>query len=571
MTFVNVPEYKDVFDGNAPGILDLIQDIPTEVIVSITSVLNAELHLNSIGNSVQKKLLNLFIRRQTPKIKKDILLKLSFHSINKPIDEITIFSIHTNLEFLHFCLNNPNFTDNAEDINPEKDLNLFKAYLLITTELNNNFKFDRDCNSINDSFRKFTWPLMIGQFQFNQPQNYFLSIVKAKCFFDVLEFDTNYSDYVINYINRFGKQNSLSYIWNFVNILKQTNQSKESENFSPFYIKPDNLSLQLFDEISLDIENYHLHSSGLRDNFKLLKSKPFVKMENNTYLILNWNFVAGKLFDGMLFDFHKLSGIKKEKKFEEFISFKTFVSEKSIEKYLFRKLVKSCFKSKYSKIQFDKEGLQGHPDAYVRTGNKIFLFELKDAYFPSRVIDSQDYDKIKEEIDKKYNNNKKGTGQIIKQMQSLRIRPFEEHSYEELRLKPKNFIIYPILIYTDANFGINGIDQYLEEEFSEKVKKVNLNNDFKKIKRLSFINLDFLIENLDQLQNSKLSLDNLVDNSEREVIKRLKRYNRTKRPEDLMPLNENFEFLSLNILERSNSNEDYVKILFESLNLGRGI
>ena len=55
-----------------------------------------------------------------------------------------------------------------------------------------------------------------------------------------------------------------------------------------------------------------------RFNYLGIKDKPLFKF-NDGYLCLNVNFLYHKFYRGLLFDFHKLSGIDKVDKFKSFI------------------------------------------------------------------------------------------------------------------------------------------------------------------------------------------------------------------------------------------------------------
>ena len=131
------------------------------------------------------------------------------------------------------------------------------------------------------------------------------------------------------------------------------------------------------------------------------------------------------------------------------MDYKNFISEEITEKFLFKKILSKYLNEKHSKLIFDDSNIEGFPDAYYRNGKHIFLFEIKDAYFPVDAINSYSYKEICDAIDLKYNSTSKGTGQIIKQLKRLVTSPFEEKSYDELKLKTRNLIIYPIIIYTD--------------------------------------------------------------------------------------------------------------------------
>lgn len=326
-----------------------------------------------------------------------------------------------------------------------------------------------------------------------------------------------------------------------------------------------------FEELCIDLKNYNSEFGNDKRNFTGIKDKPLLKFSNDSYVIIDWNFFARKIYDGLLFTFYNTSGISDKDEFPDFMSFKKYLSLESVEKYLFRRIIKGCFKQKHSIVKFDDINIPGFPDAYVRKGNKIFLFEIKDAYFPSKVVDSASYQNIKEVIDQKYNNLKKGTGQLIKQIMKLKDNSYESLTYEQLGIKPRNFTIYPVIIYTDSYFSLPGVLHYLQEEFLNKIENAGVSSNFKCIKSLSFIDIDFLIENLGFIQSKEQSLDKLIDLVELELEKRQKKFKRTNSVEDLLELNDDFGSICSKLVNAPKSKRDYVKVLFDELELNRGL
>lgn len=574
MKLAIIPTYEDIFGENPPELSELIADIPSDLIASIVSVMNGELYLNQDNFKSQIKLLNFLLHRQSIETCTEINKKISEQYSRKGIDEFSIFSTHLNIHFLHLSLKHYHEDENFIDTTPEQELRIFKAYFIASSDLFSKTQIELKRESQIEYIRKNMWPMMIGQFLLNHPYNYFLAIVKSKCFFDALQFEAGFEEHVRAFVERFNDPNSMTYIFRFANTLQQAQQRDENKRFEPFSISADINSIPFFDELSINLRTYSSDFAMKKGNYRGLKENPLLKVGQNSYVILNWDFLSRKIYDGMVFDFHKRSGITKEKRFENFPSFKQFVSQEAIEKYLFKRLIKGCFKGKHTIIKFDEDGFAGFPDAYVRIGNKVFIFELKDSLFSSNSIDSQDYRLIKEEIDKKFNTSKpkrKGTYQLTNQIQKLKDAPFEDKSYSQLNLKVRNLVIYPIIIYTDSHFKLPGIGNYLQEEFMKIISENGLNSNFKNIKDLSFIDIDFLINKMNQIQVKEFSLDKLIELTIKEKNKRYKRYCRTNSFDDLILINDPFESLCSEHLEKHRSDANYVQVLFDELDLSRGL
>ncbi|MGC4058199.1 MAG: hypothetical protein QM743_08790 [Chitinophagaceae bacterium] len=166
------------------------------------------------------------------------------------------------------------------------------------------------------------------------------------------------------------------------------------------------------------------------------------------------------------------------------------------------------FSKRHSVLFFDDGKTDSLPDCYFRKGNRVLLIEIKDAYFPSSATDSFSFEKIKKAIDEKYNSPKKGIGQIIKQIKSLKQNPYEK---EPPYKKVSSLKIYPIIVYTDSNFNMLGVNRYLSQQFQLQQEVDNLSSGFKKIFPLTLINLNFLIENMVVLRDGNNDFFKLVE------------------------------------------------------------
>ncbi len=574
MLIGTIPTYKDIFDDTPPSFSELITRIPSQLIISIVSMMNGELFLNQNNPKAHEKILLFLIRRQSRNIRLQIFNKIYGLIKSNRGDSFSLFSTQLNLYFLHKALQHESLTDDNREITPEEELKLLKAYFVSNSEYYSQIEIKTNQSSPVESLRKNMWPLMIDQFLLNNPYNYFNSIVKALSFFEAIECHSDYGKYVKTFTKRYGDNNSVNYVFRFSEMLKTAKTSNENQKFSPFFLKPDDKSIPFFDDLSLDIKTYKINYSEQPENYTGFKSQPLFKYNYGVYFVISWDLLARKIYDSMIFDFYQYSGIRQEKKMKAFDSFKNFIGSEVTEKYLFKNLISATIINKHHIINFDENQGQGHPDAYIRKGKKILLFEIKDSLLSKEVIESKEYEKIKDAIDQKYNSsspNNKGTFQLIEQIKKLAEKPFEDNTYSELKLKKRNLIIYPILIYTDPHFDLPGIGDYLNEEFNELLKSNNLENKFEVIKDLSFISIDFLIKNLDILQLNDYSIEILIDKVIKDIKNKKRKYSKNNNLKDLKDLFNDFDSLVSKHLKNAKPKNDYVKTVFEKLNLGKGL
>ncbi|AFU69509.1 hypothetical protein P700755_002782 [Psychroflexus torquis ATCC 700755] len=333
-----------------------------------------------------------------------------------------------------------------------------------------------------------------------------------------------------------------------MNLLQNSWNQLDSE-FPSFLINDNDLFHSLFDTFILDVEEYKLKFKNGSDSYSGLKEWPLLKNKKK-FIVLNWNFISNKLYEGLIFDFYKKSGINNNPKFKNFTNYKNLIANKVTEKRLFEKILPKYLKGKNTVLKFDENIIQGFPDAYFRSGKYIFLFEIKDAYFSAAAVNSYSHIKIKEEIDKKYNTKNKGTGQIIKHLVKLIKDPFENKTYKELNIKIKNLVIYPVIIYTSSIFESPGFNKYLIEEFENKLNENNLDNSFGQIKNLTFMSLSFLINNLSNAD--KFIFKDIIDNFHNKVKEIEKKHNKTNNIDLLNKSNNNFEYFSKDYLLKRN-------------------
>lgn len=543
------PVFSDIFDENEPDIFDLLGNIPSNLIISILAHFNAELYLSD-GIETQIKILESISRRFEKTTRDKILNKVKKQIIKNSNSEVNLFTIKTNLEFIHFELINFKEID-YEDSTPEQELNILKAYFIISKNIHENYYPEKIEGKIeekideNELFRKFLWPVIVDQIEINNPINPYVNLIKGLNFLNYFEQNENYKIFLETFLKKNNKTDKWNYILDLMNLLEKS-WTNENSNIRPFLVDNKNILFTFFDSFILNQKDYKIRYEKDKLNYTGLKDKPII-LNRNKLIILNWNFISNKLYEGLIFDFYKNSEINSLPAFLEFPNFKNYIAQEITEKKLFRKIIPKYLNLKKSILKFDNDKNQGFPDAYYRKGKYIYLFEIKDAYFPAKTISNYSHKEIKEAIDLKFNNKSKGTGQIIKQLKKLKLEPFEEKKYNELKLKTTNLVIYPIIIYTDFIFESPGFNKYLVEEFNHKIDNNNLKNTFQEIKNLTFINLSFFINHLNI--SNEINLKTLIDSYHKKIKLLDKKYKKNNNLDTLHKSNNNFEYFSTTTIE----------------------
>lgn len=510
--------YLDIFEGPVPSIEELLSGLSSEGTITCLSIINAQLFIDR-SSKKQLSILTDLLEGEDPTVRNAVLRKSAELSARLSSVDYAFFSIRYSLAFIHYEL--INYREGKLISSQSERLNFFKAYLIISEQVNEPYLIQNDTSlSRLDPVQSKLWPLLITQFSTDSQVNPLTETARSIIFLNHFESNAKYKQYHDVFLKKVGKATSWKYIIDLVLLLAQgSNIYKQNEDLDfPWLIKETPEFNSLFTLMCIDREEYASNKSGHKA-FIGIKEKPLVK-SNGYFLVLSWNFVASKIYESLVFDFYKLSGIHKEPELKEFLLFKRYVSQEIVERIMLRRVLKAVFSGRGNVLLFDDEKRQGFPDAYVRSGKYIYLFEIKDALFSADVIQDASYNSIKEEIDKKFNTNKKGLGQLVKHIAHLEKDCFESRSFEELNLKRRNLVIYPIILYTDRQFGMPGIGQYLSKEFEKRLHEDSIKT-FNTVKPLTTLNLSFFTDNIDLITGRKRhSLKDIIESYQKALKNR---------------------------------------------------
>lgn len=566
MNIALTPYYKDIFDENMPEIQELISDIPTRVIVTYLSYINSKLHLNS-SLETQVEIIDEMLRRQSLEIQTQVRVSLKrFIKKNDNNRNIGFVSNLHVLSLIHKALCNYKEFEFV-DTTPEQELNIFKAYLVVVDQkVNETSEAYLREREDNDFFPKHTWPILLNQMEATPRYDPISDLVRAMCFFNFLEYHSKHSNYVTNFLNKCGHKSTWEYVLSLMNIIKQR-WDNENKN-TAFSFNCDDNTKSLYESLCIDPTTYGLAFKYKEENHSLMKASPLFKYEDR-YIVLDWSYFYNKLYDGLIFDFFDRSGIKEVVDLNTIPKFKKFIGKEITEGFTFQKLLTGIFHRKHTSLIFPDDNSKGEPDAYYRENNKVILFEIKDSFFAGGVLTSHSYRQIRSEIDKKYNNPKKGTGQLLKQIQKLEKLSFEKKAYSELRKKPRNFIIYPVIIYTDVHFSMPGVSNYINQEFEKQLSSSNLKKSFRRINKLTFINLSFIIKYYKYIKEKGFVY--IIENFHHELERRRKKHEFKREVNFLFRYNIPPDQIIAETIDNGSNNKMDFEELAQLLNLTEGL
>ena len=562
MRIIITPTYKELFTGDRPDLKELLFDIPSMSSLTILCSINSKLFLSKSLQS-QIEIFQLITRKVPEKDKRKFLENIAEIQAKDLNQEIQFFSTLATLEFIHYeLINYKKIPFENKDLNGDQELRFLKAYFIIVQRINDKYEsvFGKSLDK-GEFFHTAMWPTFIEQLEINHTPNPVNALIRSLIFFNYFDKNEDLKKFLKIFIQFHDREHYWDYSKILMNLLRINWEGERKDYiYGNFLIKGTKELKTLLQNFTLNIENYQQEYGDSKKSYIGLKEEPFIPYDKNQYLISNWNFIINKVYEGLIFDFYKHSGIKKEK-FKSFPDFKNFVAQEITEKYLFQTTLRHYLNKNYSILNFDGAKDKGHPDAYYRIGKYIFLFEIKDAFFPSKAISSNDYEVICQAIDEKYNNKRKGTGQIIKQLNHLTKSPFESKSYQELNLKTRNLIIYPIVIYTDNFFSMPGINRYLNQAFRKKLKEQNCEDEFGKVENLLFMNISFLLNQIHKFK--KFDLKQILDEYFKAIHNSEKRFNKRHFEKDMQGMNINFEQFVAEKYSLEQNDGNYLQTIFE--------
>ena len=193
---------------------------------------------------------------------------------------------------------------------------------------------------------------------------------------------------------------------------------------------------------------------------------------------------------------------------------KGFLGENFSEKYLFYTIIKRCFGRNY--VRYTGTDLKtqigdGEPDYYMRRGNRVFVFECKDTLLANKYKLSGDYEEIVKGIEEKYISNENLDPKGITQLATVIENKLSQVLSDIDKAAPRGTkFVFPILVYFDDSFDIEGVNWYLNNRFKEIVSHKNISSDYV-VKDLVMINIEMLMRLENFFADDKLKLATLIN------------------------------------------------------------
>lgn len=504
-------DYSEYYgqDKSFEDAVELIKGIPSGALLNYIAGFNVNLYLNENNDDSGKMQFNIV---------DSLLGKCSNESQDKWVEVIQkqhanghtpiMFWNYTNLLFYNLIFKNFN-TLPTRDITGDEAQQIFDAYLILNSIANNKIKvenFEVKIASDENKMEEITIPHFMYQKDYSSSTDFSNQVIRGVMFFQFLENNQKYSDLVKEY---YSSKNIPSYLKMFKNLLCLFAEIKIGETLRfqlinlEKYIKYGEVDLSYIDTlcINAEIKNYTEDIS-----FGILRNKFLYKYNQYEYLVLDVNFFLDHFYKAQIFSFNnflKSKGSKIE-----------FLSEKAkyfMEEIYLPKVIQNCFPHYTS--YFGKECIDSNKeelcDVYIREDIKIGIFEFKDVLLNATIKNSGEKGKVFDEFDKKFIKNEKSKPKGITQLLNA-IEDIEANSILfDTGLPQQKPTIYPIVLYTDQSFGVEGNNKIYKEKFSVALQNLNLKNV--DVKEITFINLNFFELRQDYFAQKLMNFFDMLD------------------------------------------------------------
>lgn len=507
--------YNDLFDDySSVNVNELLSDIPTKNSVQLISYFLAQIHIENLDQKLQVELIQFWSQR----FPKDIKLKIQDFTTKVFTDKNTEFTFISNISgllFIEAILQNHNELEQLDDLTPEQELKLFKAYLTSTQiwiDKQGKNLFDVKPFECEMDFVKTFLPSQIALDEFHTIKDFRIQFIKAKYFFQFCESNDEFKTYLKIFLDEYGLESWSRYLKNILSLyIRKFDRLKTPSVIS--INKEHQEQINFLEQLSIEINTF-----TKSEDFLKLREKPIYKLNETDFVFLNLNFFVDKIYQGIQFDFARIlvkhSATFKGKIIKERSQFLSILGNEFSENVLFYKVIEHCFeKANYVLHSGNtiKEIIKdGEPDFYIRDKGKVYLFEFKNTFLSGKTKNTYNFEEIKAGIYEKLVENKNGHAKGIKQLTKVinKIRKSEFNKFDDYDFDKS--IIYPIIVITDFSFNTAGINYMLNKEFREYIE----NEEIKfrsNIKNLILIDLDDFIKYQDLFRDKKIKINNLLN------------------------------------------------------------
>ena len=244
-------------------------------------------------------------------------------------------------------------------------------------------------------------------------------------------------------------------------------------------------------------------------DFIPLRNRPLYQWEENEFIVLSNLFLSEKLYQSIYFDFNAINDrFSHSDKVNEF---KSKIGLEFSERTLLYEVLDRLFRDgviKKTGSEIETIVGDGGCDYYVRSGNKVYLFESKDMLMRKDVKTSYDASLFMPFLYKRFvreDSKKKAVEQLLQNVQYVR-----DNRLEPNRTDGSKMTVYPIIVTHHRVFDTPAVNYVVNHWFQQKLQGMAIANP-DRIKPVVIINIDTLIIMKDLCRQKSIVWKDLLD------------------------------------------------------------
>lgn len=491
--------YSDLYIGDPEEVIKNIFRYYPTALWRVSSYINTLLFSEKLTEKYQQlEILKNNLRTKDCDCVNRIELKIK--EIEAKGNEWILFNRSSMLSVFKILMENMN-NENLIDDTPKEFDEVFLKLVLIANQRRLNFdKAKRSfLNHNNTEFQqlKFIWPIRFTQIENEGKIHIIYQSIRCLILLNFVRKKT--PDIFKIFQEKYGFIGEYDYLGRIIDILMGCHVMDDGE--CSFFFSAEEKNIKFYDSLSINKQE------KLTYNISDIKFYPLFKHESY-YYVTDWYYFGNQFYQGLWSQFRQC-GVMNKSDLGHFF-----------ENNLMEKLFRYIFKNSDSMI-FDAKQTSGIADCYIRIGRKVLLFELKDSLFPEDATESFDFDLIKERINESMISNKKGRKKALKQLCSnielIYNGYYKDYDWKNYNLESTSLEIYPIILYTDDKFRVEGVNYYLNERFRDMISEnmAKWKSDYKsyryQIKDLTVVGLEFLLNNMISLHKKPNVLFDMIN------------------------------------------------------------
>jgi hypothetical protein len=487
--FVIKIDYKSIFDDK-PTIPSLLKEIDIkESLVTLSLINKHQSRIQKTPEDEIRFIVNEWLVDCDKNIKEQIVRSFIKHSVKTPdqkLKNVVVFNRVSILRLMEIIS-----SQNKKDKTQHNPLSLFKLFLLVNDEVSIRQEkvfqnsFSKNLNRNNDTL----FNLFIGLTQPFQKHgravHVFPELLKSLIFDKWLRKRPDYLEMSENYLKELGLSNWGDY-FNDVFILSGVSTENPIIQITTYpHLRPLLESLESY-------KDYDLKWS----EFKNIKKRPVVKLDENTYVVLDFELLLNKFFTSV---YHDLLEYSKN----YYPNFSQDFNSEFLEQDLLNQSLKVVFENKYvqfSEVEMKSRGKKNIenislPDYYIRNGRKTIMIECKNSFISNNNKIDLDFEKLVKEINDKFyyvenkKNSKRKSKAILQLLDFIKNSINGVYSFFDNVKNPDRLVFYPIILTTDLTLTFMGFNKYLNSLFKKEIQSSEDLHSVR-IKNLTIIHID---------------------------------------------------------------------------------